>query len=60
MASLHTVISKYPTKIEDIEVLERHISDSVQLYNDYPPEKLSELNLKWLEKWLEILFVGSL
>jgi hypothetical protein len=51
MASLHTVISKYPTKIEDIEILEKHILESINLYKQYPPEKLSDLNLKWLEKW---------
>ena len=51
MAALHTVISKYPTKINDIEVLEKHILDAISLYQQYPPEKLPELNLKWLEKW---------
>jgi hypothetical protein len=54
MASLHTVISKYPTKISDIEVLERHIIDSMSLFDQYPPEKLSDLNLKWLEKCQKI------
>lgn len=51
MASLHTVISKYPSQIHDIEVIEDYIVDALNLYKEYPPEKLPELNREWLEKW---------
>jgi hypothetical protein len=51
MASLHTVISKYPSQIHDIEVIEDYIVDALKLYKEYPPEKLPELNREWLEKW---------
>lgn len=51
MSSLHTVISKYPSKIEDIEILEKYIEKAVSLFNKYPPKVLISLNNKWLEKW---------
>ena len=51
MSSLHTIISKYPSKIEDIEILEKYIEKSVSLFNKYPPKHLTLLNSNWLEKW---------
>jgi hypothetical protein len=51
MSSLHTIISKYPSKIEDIEILERYIEKAVALFNKHPPNQLVSLNNKWIEKW---------
>lgn len=51
MASLHTVITKFPTNINDFEKLETYISSAVQLFQDYPPDRLVILNEKWQEKW---------
>lgn len=54
MSSLHTIISKYPSKIEDIEILEKYIEKSVSLFNKYPPKHLTLLNSNWLEKCKKI------
>ena len=51
MASLHTVISKYPTKINSIQNLEDYIAEAVALFEKYPPKLLPQLNEKWHEKW---------
>lgn len=51
MSSLHTIISKYPSKIEDIEILENYIEKSVALFNKYPSKQLPLLNSNWLGKW---------
>ena len=50
MASLHTVITKYPSKIDDINVLEEYIVSTLKLFEQYPPSTLSSLNEKWLDK----------
>lgn len=50
MASLHTVISKYPSQIENIELLESYIAKTVKLFDKYPPKSLEKLNENWLEK----------
>ena len=52
MASLHTVISKYPSQIENIELIESYIAKTVKLFEKHPPKKLGKLNDKWQEKWL--------
>ncbi len=51
MASLHTVISKYPSEIENIELIEIYIIKALNLFNNYPIQSLTKLNEKWLEKW---------
>lgn len=51
MSSLHTIISKYPSKIEDIEILENYIEKAVRLFKRFPPNCLPSLNAKWIEKW---------
>jgi hypothetical protein len=54
MASLHTVITKYPSKIEvnDFEKVERLILQALELYAKHPPnQSLSSLNEAWLRKW---------
>ena len=51
MASLHTVITNYPSKISDMSVLESYLARSRQLYDEHPPKALLMLNEKWLEKW---------
>ena len=51
MASLHTVISKYPSQIENIELIERYIAKTVKLFEKYPPHSLTKLNENWLDKW---------
>ena len=51
MASLHTVISKYPSQIENVELIENYIAKTVKLFNKYPTKSLEKLNEKWLEKW---------
>lgn len=54
MASLHTVISKYPSQIENIELIEKYIAKTVKLFKKYPPDSLGKLNENWLEKCKEI------
>lgn len=54
MASLHTVITKFPTNINDFEKLENYINSAVQLFEDYPPDRLMILNEKWQEKCAQI------
>jgi hypothetical protein len=56
MASLHTVITKYPSKIEDMDLLEGYIKRTLDLFEKYPPNTLSILNDKWLEKCKQIEF----
>lgn len=51
MASLHTVISKYPSQIENIELIESYIAKTVKLFEKCPPKKLEKLNDNWQEKW---------
>jgi hypothetical protein len=51
MASLHTVISKYPSQIANIQLIEKYISKTVKLFDKYPPKSLEKLNEKWSEKW---------
>lgn len=51
MASLHTIITKFPNNVNDIEQLEDYIEQALDLFKKYPPECLSELNEKWLVKW---------
>lgn len=50
MASLHTVISKYPSQIDNIDLMENYISKTIKLFEEYPPNSLEKLNDKWLEK----------
>lgn len=50
MASLHTVISKYPSQIENIALIEKYIAKTVKLFEKYPPNSLEKLNEKWTEK----------
>lgn len=54
MASLHTIISKYPSKIEDIEILEKYIEKAVSLFKKYPPSYLNSLNQKWHDRCKQI------
>jgi len=54
MASLHTVITKYPSKIEDMDLLEGYIKRTLELFERYPPNTLSNLNDKWLDKCKQI------
>lgn len=51
MASLHTVITKLPLRIDDIEVIEEYILKALNLFKQCPPETLTDLNEKWLNKW---------
>jgi len=46
MASLHTVISKYPSQIENIELIENYIAKTVKLFEKYPTKSLEKLNMK--------------
>ena len=51
MASLHTVISKYPSQIENIELIESYIAKTVKLFGKYPAKSLEKLSENWMEKW---------
>ena len=51
MAILHTVITKFPSKIEEIEKIEEYITLALNLFEEYPPSKLPELGESWLIKW---------
>lgn len=51
MATLHTVITKFPSAVEDSELVESYIELAIKLFQDYPPNKLAELNESWLSKW---------
>jgi hypothetical protein len=51
MAALYTLIAKFPTKIEDIEVYEVLIKKAINLYTQYPPEILPKLIEFWQDKW---------
>jgi hypothetical protein len=51
MAVLHTVITKFPSKIEDSEKIEAYIVLALNLFEEYPPRMLPELGEAWLKKW---------
>lgn len=51
MASLHTIITKFPSNVTDIEQMEVYIEQALELFQKYPPESLADLNEKWLDKW---------
>jgi TBC1 domain family member 20 len=53
MASLHTVITKYPSRISDPDILEDYLLRTIQLFEQYPPHTLNDLNSKWVSKWFE-------
>jgi hypothetical protein len=43
MPSLHTVITKFPAQIQNLDDLEKMIKKTVQLQNKYPVDSLNEL-----------------
>ena len=51
MALLHTVITKFPSKIDDIEKIEEYIELALNLYDEFPPKSLPDLNEQWILKW---------
>ncbi|CAF0712881.1 unnamed protein product [Brachionus calyciflorus] len=55
MASLHTVISKFPSKLNSSEQIENYIKSALKLFETYPPSSLPELNEQWLIKCQLIL-----
>ncbi len=57
MASLYILITKIPTKIEDIEAYEVLIKKAISLYTQFPPETLPKLNEKWTDKWYVSTFL---
>ena len=56
MASLHTVITKFPAQIENLDDLEKMIKKTVQLEKKYPVDSLDTLKEQYKIKMLETDF----
>lgn len=54
MAMLHTVITKFPSKIEDSEKVEEYIQLALNLYDEHPPKALPAMAEKWVQKCKKI------
>ncbi len=57
MASLHTVITKFPAQIENLDDLEKMIKKTVQLQNKYPVNSLNELKEQYDNRMLAFILL---
>ena len=60
MASLHTVITKFPAQVENLEDLEAMIKKTIQLYKKYPVDSLGRLNEQYkIKKYVFSCFLSK-
>lgn len=50
MASLHTIITKFPSNINCLNQVEDYIQQTLELFASCPPDDLPKLNENWLVK----------